>query len=109
MIDTIIFDFFGTLVDYSHSRRVQNYTMSHRFLEANGASVSYEQYVVSWDEAFCALENESQKTLIEFSLDDVVDRFSKKNADIPMTKEQKSKFIELFLATNIKLVNIFDK
>ena len=97
MIDTIIFDFFGTLVDYSHSRRVQNYSTSHSFLEANGASIAYEQYVLSWDEAFCTLENESQKTLIEFSLHDVVDRFSDRNADMPMAKEQKSEFIELFL------------
>jgi putative hydrolase of the HAD superfamily len=88
MIDTIIFDFFGTLVDYSHSRRVQNYSTSHSFLEANGASIAYEQYVLSWDEAFCTLENESQKTLIEFSLDDVVDRF---RTEMPICQWQRNR------------------
>lgn len=59
--------------------------------------MSYEQYVLSWDDAFCTLENESQKTLIEFSLQDVVARFSEKHHGTAMTMEQESNFIELFL------------
>ena len=97
MIDTILFDFFGTIVDYSHSRQVQDYSASHQFMEAAGASIDYEQYVRSWDEAFCNLEDESQKTLVEFSLYDVIDRFMEKHPGIYLVKGQKDEFIELFL------------
>lgn len=98
VVDTIFFDFFGTLVSYSHSRREQDYSTSHGYLEANMAPMGYEQYLESWDEAFCFLENESQKTLVEFSLHQVMNEFLVRNEDAELTDEKISAFIDLFLS-----------
>jgi len=67
-------------------------------MNAAGVSIDYEQYVRSWDEAFCALEDESQQTLVEFSLYDVIDLFMDKHSSIGLSDDQRDEFIELFLA-----------
>ncbi len=39
MIKTILFDFFGTLVKYSASRTIQEFSKTHDYVERNIASL----------------------------------------------------------------------
>ena len=48
MIKGILFDFFGTLVEYSASRVEQGYYATHKLLRTNGIDISYTAFLDSW-------------------------------------------------------------
>ena len=75
MITHILFDFFGTLVEYSDSRTEQGYKGSHSALLSYGASLGYIEFLERWSKTFHNFDLESEATQDEYSMDDVVSGF----------------------------------
>jgi putative hydrolase of the HAD superfamily len=48
MIRGVLFDFFGTLVEYSPSRSSQGYGTSHGILKARKMAISYTSVLDHW-------------------------------------------------------------
>jgi len=70
-----LFDFFGTLVSYSESRVEQGYSRSYDLLIANGARLSYAEFLERWSATFDEFEAQAQHRLDEFSMDAVCQEF----------------------------------
>jgi len=75
MITHLMFDFFGTLVEYSDSRTEQGYEGSHAVLLSHGASLGYSAFLQRWTETFHKFDLESDEDQDEYSMDDVVSGF----------------------------------
>ncbi|MFT7220701.1 MAG: hypothetical protein ACI8Z1_002321, partial [Candidatus Azotimanducaceae bacterium] len=79
----LLFDFFGTLVEYVSDRTLIEYTSSHRLLLENlsakdasfhgGGDLGYEEYCNAWSNAFLAFES-AQNDGREFLMRDVARR-----------------------------------
>jgi putative hydrolase of the HAD superfamily len=65
----LLFDFFGTLVDYSRSRVEQGYPITHAALSDAGASLPYEDFLSAWDAHFEAFDRRAEDELAEYSMD----------------------------------------
>lgn len=75
MITGILFDFFGTLVEYSPSRVKQGYAATHALLLDAGVDISYAAFLENWVAAFGALDHWSQCTGLEYSMAQVAQQF----------------------------------
>ncbi|MEV0386009.1 HAD family hydrolase [Nonomuraea sp. NPDC050643] len=64
----ILFDFFGTLVDYSPSRTEQGYDASYALLRRFGATLSYEGFLETWSRVSAELDRLSDVDDHEFSM-----------------------------------------
>ncbi|MFG2071168.1 HAD family hydrolase [Nonomuraea maritima] len=64
----ILFDFFGTLVDYSPSRTDQGYDETHALLSRLGATVSYDGFLTVWSDACAVFDGLSDQDDREFSM-----------------------------------------
>ena len=69
--DCVLFDFFGTLVDYNPSRKEQGYDRSHALFRRLGGTLDYDPFLHVWDELFCGFEARSEADDSEFSMWDV--------------------------------------
>ena len=70
MISHLLFDFFGTLVDYSASRTEQGYERSFALLRDSGCRLDYAGFLTAWskvseelDAAAAASHREVSSTL----------------------------------------------
>jgi putative hydrolase of the HAD superfamily len=77
MITHLLFDFFGTLVEYSGSRTEQGYERSHAVLLANGVTLGYREFLERWADMFHKFDLMADENQDEFSMDDVVTGFLK--------------------------------
>jgi putative hydrolase of the HAD superfamily len=68
----LLFDFFGTLVDYSDSQTEQGYERSHAILLDHGATLGYEEFLALGTEVFAEFETRAAATHDEYSMDEVV-------------------------------------
>ncbi|MEV0562291.1 HAD family hydrolase [Dactylosporangium sp. NPDC050588] len=68
MYSHILFDFFGTLVDYDAGRTSQGYPRAYAELGRLGATVSYAEFLQGWDGAFAAFDRDSDADDHEFSM-----------------------------------------
>ena len=75
MFTHILFDFFGTLVEYSSSLTEQGYNRSHRLLKKAGALLDYEGFLKLWSVVFAEFNREAEKDHREFSMYDVARPF----------------------------------
>lgn len=75
MIKGILFDFFGTLVDYSASRVEQGYYTTHKLLLTNGIDISYTAFLDSWVAASETLDQWSRRTGLEYNMEQVAVKF----------------------------------
>src|SRR5262249_21157517 len=75
VITGILFDFFGTLVEYSASRVEQGYHSTHKLLLDSGVNISYAAFLESWVAVSEALDRWSQDRGLEYSMDQVAARF----------------------------------
>ena len=75
MITAILFDFFGTLVEYSPSRVEQGYHATHELLLNEGVDISYAAFLDAWAASFEALDRWSQSTGREYSMEQVAHQF----------------------------------
>ncbi len=72
MITDIIFDFFGTLVQYTPGAfHTAPYQRTHRFLEQHGFLITYDTFVATFTAASDDLEAQAKRTLREYHMDDV--------------------------------------
>lgn len=67
----VLFDFFGTLVDYSPSRTEQGFAKSHTLLGQMGADLTYEQFLASWTATAADFDRHSDQDDSEFSMTDL--------------------------------------
>ena len=75
MITAILFDFFGTLVEYSPSRVEQGYYATHELLLKEGVDISYAAFLENWVAVSEALDRWSQSTELEYSMAQVALQF----------------------------------
>lgn len=73
--ETILFDFFGTLVGYSPSRSDQGYRDSDALLRSAGLTRTYDDWLVEWESSYADFDQRSGRDLAEFSMTDVVTAF----------------------------------
>ncbi|WP_165945817.1 HAD family hydrolase [Micromonospora sp. KC606] len=71
----ILFDFFGTLVDYSASRTEQGYHRSHRLFRRLGGDLDYPDFLAAWSRASADFDRLSDRDDHEFSMTDVGSAF----------------------------------
>ncbi len=74
-VSHILFDFFGTLVNYSESRTDQGYHSSHAVLQSNGLTLGYREFLDRWSATFRQFDLQSETNHEEYSMDEVVVRF----------------------------------
>lgn len=75
MTDCVLFDFFGTLVNYTHGRTTQSFVRSHRLVSEYGLAMDYEEMVTAIDAVFRDLEAKSREALEEFAMQDAMATF----------------------------------
>jgi len=75
VITGILFDFFGTLVEYSPSRVEQGYCATHELLLNEGVDISYAAFLDAWAASFEALDRWSRSTGLEYSMEQVALQF----------------------------------
>jgi putative hydrolase of the HAD superfamily len=88
----IFFDFFGTLVSYSPSRRDQGYEVSHRTLREAGASHEYEAFLDLWCEVSDQFELKVAPSQQEFSMQALGSAFLERALGMPPSEELTSRF-----------------
>jgi putative hydrolase of the HAD superfamily len=66
--EVLLFDFFGTLVAYSDSRREQGYRRSHELLGSWGCDLAYDAFLDRWESVSETLEAEALETRVEYSM-----------------------------------------
>jgi len=64
----ILFDFFGTLVDYSPSRTEQGYERTHALLRELGIDLDYTDFLWHWSETAAGFDSASEVDDHEFSM-----------------------------------------
>ncbi|MGW3352299.1 HAD family hydrolase [Nonomuraea rubra] len=64
----ILFDFFGTLVEYSASRTEQGYDSTYALVRRFGASLPYEEFLGTWSRVSAAFDRLSDRDDREFSM-----------------------------------------
>lgn len=74
-ITDVIFDCFGTLVQYTPDRREVRMPASYARLVSLGYPLSYADFVNAWDGVSRRLENESRETGRECAMETFVDAF----------------------------------
>lgn len=98
MMDTILFDFFGTLVQYSHERTAVELSQSHRFIRENVIDLEYDSFLEVFDKSFRHLEQLSIKSQLEFSMMDVVSEFISRANGQALSEDARIAFIDLYMS-----------
>jgi putative hydrolase of the HAD superfamily len=75
VIKGILFDFFGTLVEYSASRVEQGYYSTHELLLTHGIDIAYAAFLANWVAVSEALDQWSQRTGREYAMEQVAVQF----------------------------------
>lgn len=71
----ILFDFFGTLVDYSPAHTGQDHARSHDLLRLFGADLALADYLAAWSNTWQDFERRSDRDDREFSVTDAGTEF----------------------------------
>jgi putative hydrolase of the HAD superfamily len=69
----VLLDFFGTLVDYSPSRRAQGYYRSHEIAVAMGATAGYPEFLDAWGRESARLDQRSAADDREYAMAEVAE------------------------------------
>ena len=72
MVQGLLFDFFGTLVNYDAKRIHQRFSRTHELLSDHGARLSEEALVTLIDQVFEVFELNARDSMIEFSMTDIL-------------------------------------
>jgi hypothetical protein len=83
VMQVILFDFFGTLVEYSASRVAQGFERSWLLMVQADCRLGYDDWLVAWDTCFGALDDHAEITGLEFSMHDVAASFAQSGAVRP--------------------------
>jgi putative hydrolase of the HAD superfamily len=71
----VLFDFFGTLVEYSASRTEQGYQKSFSLLRGAGVELDYQEFLSLWSEVFAQFDAAAEQDHREFSMIEVASAF----------------------------------
>lgn len=74
--EAVLFDFFGTLVEYQPDRSRLSYPKSHELLSSWGHPLTHDAFVTAWDLASATLERRSAVSFEEFTMADAAHAFS---------------------------------
>lgn len=69
--EIVLFDFFGTLVEFEHDMMRLTFPAAHAFAAECGLSAGYEAFVEQWMTSTTILEQRAAEDHLEFSMDDV--------------------------------------
>ncbi|MGS2642131.1 HAD-IA family hydrolase [Streptosporangium sp. LJ11] len=94
----LLFDFFGTLVDYSPSRTGQGYQRSHALLHEFGGRLGYERFLDVWSAICARFDQESALDDREFSMADITTAFLREVLPSEPTPGQVDAFVRTYLA-----------
>jgi putative hydrolase of the HAD superfamily len=93
----ILFDFFGTLVDYEADRTKLRYEQAHRVLCDHGLRLDHDTFVSEWETASVAVEARAASSLREPSMAEFVDEFARR-AGLALDAQVSRDFLDAFLA-----------
>jgi putative hydrolase of the HAD superfamily len=71
----VLFDFFGTLVEYSPSRTEQGYERSFALLRDAGCPLGYESFLAQWSQVSSEFDRIAERSYREFSMVELADTF----------------------------------
>jgi putative hydrolase of the HAD superfamily len=74
--EAVLFDFFGTLVEYQPDRARLDYPSSHCLLASWGHSLTHQTFITQWDLASAELEMKAAASFKEFTMADAALAFS---------------------------------
>jgi putative hydrolase of the HAD superfamily len=94
----LLFDFFGTLVDYSPSRTEQGYQRSHALLRDFGGQLGYERFLEVWSATSGRFDQDSAVDDREFSMIEVTTAFLRATLPADPTPDQVDAFVATYLA-----------
>lgn len=75
MTTHVLFDFFGTLVEYSSSRTEQGYAQSFALLRDAGFRQGYEGFLSLWSQVSSEFDRAAETSCREFSMAELADAF----------------------------------
>ena len=101
-MSVILFDFFGTLVDYSPSRTTQGYPRSHALVPG----VPYEEFLASLDATFAAFDARADADDREFSMAEMVAVVLGRPQDDPRVAEFERVYLEEWSAAVAPLAGL---
>ncbi|BAJ32934.1 MULTISPECIES: HAD family hydrolase [Kitasatospora] len=94
----LLFDFFGTLVDYSPSRTEQGYPRSHALLRGFGSTLDYDGFLAAWSAVSARFDRETAADEREFSMDELTAAFLTETLPAAPTEGQVAGFVAAYLA-----------
>ncbi len=97
MTTHILFDFFGTLVEYSASRTEQGYERSFDVLRLAGSRLDYDAFLSLWSEVSADFEEVANRTHHEFTMLEVADAFLER-AGVRSPSETVNEFVSAYIA-----------
>ncbi|WP_188197121.1 HAD family hydrolase [Nonomuraea sp. SYSU D8015] len=97
-ITHILFDFFGTLVEYSPSRTEQGYESSHALLRRLGATLSYEEFLDGWSRVCAEFDGSSAQDDHEFSMTEVGAAFLGRVMPREPSAAEVAEFVSLYVS-----------
>jgi putative hydrolase of the HAD superfamily len=97
MAHYIFFDFFGTLVSYSPSRREQGYEISHRVLQEAGGPQEYEEFLDLWCEVSDEFDLKSATAHQEFSMNEIDNTFLLRALGNRPSERLTARFVDSYL------------
>jgi len=108
MITHLLFDFFGTLVEYSDSRTEQGYQDSHAVLLANGSTFGYQEFLDRWEASCHQFDIAADATQDEYSMDTGVAGFLQNTFGSGYPPELVNTFRDVYLGEWSKGVRYLD-
>lgn len=93
----ILFDFFGTLVEYSEGTDGLSFAASHGLLAESGATADEPAFLVAWDTVYRRLESRAIATQSEFPFSAIVDGLLAELSLASVAGDFHERFIETFL------------
>lgn len=97
MIKDIIFDFFGTLVNYDHDLNSKEFDNCREFLAGEGFVVEHSQFITAFWSAFEELEDGSKTDYREFQMIEVAQLNFRRQFDINIKPEIANDLIFQFM------------
>jgi len=104
----VLFDFFGTLVDYSPSRTEQGYERSFELLQAAGCKLDYQAFLSLWSEVSAEFDEVAERTGREFSMVNLGRVFLRRVIETPADRIV-HEFVQTYVAEWNKGVRYFEE
>ena len=98
MVSYVLFDFFGTLVEYAPHGPDHDFGRSHQVLRSMGGTLGYAEYRALWADAGERFEAEADRTGREFSMRDLGAGFLRQALAREPTAEEAAAMARAYLA-----------